>query len=784
MDIKITVSGTVQGVGFRPFIYRLAKTCKLTGYVKNLGNGSVEIYLSGFKKNIEKFMRRLKTEKPPLSEIEEINVEKPVNKSVYADFYILSSSEDYKKGVSIIPPDISICNECLKELFSENDRRKNYFFITCTNCGPRFTIIHSLPYDRDRTAMRDFPMCDKCYREYTDPLNRRYHAQTIACPDCGPKIYLTDSRGGEINCADPIKEAVKLIEEGFILGIKGNGGFHFAASTLNSEPIIKLRKRKNRPTKPFAVMAASIEKIKSFAEVSEYERRLLESYIRPIVLLNKREDFNLSEEISPGLHNIGVMLPYTGLHYLLFETYREPAMIMTSANPQDEPIAIDNETAISKLGKYVDYFILHNREIVQRADDSVVRFHSDKPLLLRRSRGYVPQPIELPWLNEEAPVVLGCGGEENVTFCIIKEGKAFLSQYIGKTQKYETFNFYKDSVTHFKKLLNAEFQALACDLHMGFNTTLYAQHLAGELNIPVAKIQHHYAHLAALMGENYLKKMIGIIVDGFGLGENGEAWGGELLVFEGNRFKRLGHIEEYPLPGGDAATRYPLRIAMGILYEEDGYDDWIREYSNTFPYGLEEIRIIHRMLQSNKLMKTTSAGRFLDCISAIIGLCYYRSYDGEPAIKLESAGYKGKPVLDTPPILEGNKLKIREFVKEIFKNRDKYRKADLAYSAMNYLGKGLAELAVKFCYENNIEYIGLSGGVAYNEIITNIIKRTVEKEGFNLITHNFTPPGDGGLSFGQAVAYLLLKEKEIIGMNASEIPPSKGSGFPSRTSNC
>ncbi|WEU40740.1 MAG: carbamoyltransferase HypF [Candidatus Odinarchaeum yellowstonii] len=762
MDLKITVSGTVQGVGFRPFVYRLAKTCNLNGYVKNLGNGSVEIYITGLEKNIEKFIRMLKTEKPPLSEINEITVEKPTSIGVYTDFHILPSSEDYKKGVSIIPPDISICGECLKELFSEKDRRKRYFFITCTNCGPRFTIIQSLPYDRARTSMRDFPMCDKCYQEYNDPLNRRYHAQTIACHDCGPKIYLTDRAGREVECTDPIKEAVKLIEEGFIIGVKGNGGFHFATSTLNSEPIIKLRQRKNRPSKPFAVMAPNVEKIKSFAEVSEYEQTLLESYIRPIILLNKREDFNLSEEIAPGLHNIGVMLPYTGLHYLLFEKYKEPAMIMTSANPQDEPIAIDNETAISKLSGYVDYFLLHNRVIVQRADDSVVRFHDDTPLLLRRSRGYVPQPIKLPWLKEYAPVVLGCGGEENVTFCIIKEGGAYLSQYIGKTQKYETFNFYKSSVSHFKKLLHIDFQALACDLHMGFNTTLYAQRLSEELNIPIVKIQHHKAHLAALMGENDLKRILGVIIDGFGLGENGEAWGGEFLIFEGDGFKRLGHIEEYPLLGGDAATRYPLRIAMGLLHDEEGYDKWIKERSGAFPYGLKEIQIIHKMLESNKLIKTTSAGRFLDCISAIIGLCYYRSYDGEPAIKLESAGYKGKPVLDLPPILEGNKLKIREFVKEVFKNREKYRKSDLAYSAMNYLGKGLAELAIRLCHKQNTKYIGLSGGVAYNEIITSIIKKTVEKEGFNLITHKFTPPGDGGLSFGQAVAYLLLKERGVL----------------------
>ena len=757
MNVKIIVSGIVQGVGFRPFIYRLAKAIGLNGYVKNLGNGSVEIYTSGSKTKIDEFISKLRVEKPPICEIEKIAFEKVEEKSEYSDFNILSSSEDERSGTSIIPPDISICGECLNELFEENNRRKDYFFITCTHCGPRFTIIHSLPYDRPRTSMRDFPMCGKCSQEYKDPLNRRYHAQTIACPDCGPRVYLTDRHGELIDCDDPVGEAVKLIEEGYILGVKGNGGFHFSTSTTNSEPISRLRERKHRPSKPFAVMSPNIEKIRSYAQVSDYEQALLQSYIRPIVLLNKRDDFYLSEEISPGLHNIGVMLPYTGLHYLIFKTCSEPAIVMTSANPQDEPIVIDNESAISKLGKYVDYFILHNREIVQRADDSVVRYHYDKPLLLRRSRGYVPQPIELSWLSEKAPVILGCGGDENVTFCIIKDGKAFLSQYIGKTQKYETFKFYTDSLEHFKKLLKTDFQAVTCDLHAGFNTSLYAQRLADELNIPLLRLQHHYAHLAGLMGENDLKPLIGIIIDGFGLGDNGEAWGGEIVTFQEDGFKRLGHIEEFPLPGGDTATKFPLRIAMGLLFGEKGYESWISENVEKFPYGLAEVNTIHKMLNSSKILKTSSAGRFLDCVSAILGICYYRSYDGEPAIKLESAGYKGKIVIDFKPVIKGDNLKITEFIREIFRERDKHRKADLAYTAMNYLGEGLSELAVRYCFEKNIDTVGLSGGVAYNEIISKIIKRNIEKEGLKLVTHKFTPPGDGGLSFGQSVGYLLLK---------------------------
>lgn len=761
--VRLTVSGTVQGVGFRPFIYRLARSLGLNGDVKNLGDAGVEIYLDGSQRQIDEFLVRLRENSPPLSEIEEVKVDYPEKKPVYNDFKILPSSKDTTNRISVIPPDISICDECVKELLDKGNRRKNYFFITCTNCGPRFTIIDSLPYDRLRTPMSDFPMCDNCYREYNNPLDRRFHAQTIACSDCGPEIYITDNSGRRVEALDPVMEAVRLIEEGNIIALKGNGGFHFVTSTIKSEPIIRLRERKNRPTKPFAIMSPNIENIKKFALVSEAEKRLLESYIRPIVLLNKRDDYFLSEEIAPTLHNIGVMLPYSGLHYLIFSKCKEPALVMTSANPQDEPVAIENEAAIERLGKYVDYFMLNDRRISQRCDDSVVRFHGGEALLIRRSRGYVPKPIELPWLKESSPPILGCGGEENVTFCILKDRKAFLSQYIGKTQNYETYNFYKEAIRHFKKILNTDFKAAACDLHEGFNTTRYAHRLALESGIPVVKIQHHYAHLAGLMAEHRLEPMTGIIVDGFGLGEDGSAWGGEIVAYEKSKFARLGHIEEFPIPGGDLATRFPLRIAMGFLRGEKNYDGWINENRDKFPYGLTEIRVVDNILSSGKSLKSTSAGRFLDCIAAILGICYSRTYDGEPAIRLESAGVNGRKILNTEPLIKGNILIISEFIKEIYKEKDKHRIRDLAYTAMSYLANGISELAIKISRQKKLSTIGISGGVSYNQVISSIVKSNIEAEGFRFVSHKSVPAGDGGLSFGQAVGYQLLENLEATG---------------------
>jgi hydrogenase maturation protein HypF len=433
-----------------------------------------------------------------------------------------------KLSGSVIPPDVAICNECLKELRSKDNPRYDYFFITCTNCGPRYTIIEGLPYDRENTTMRDFPMCSFCQKEYKDPLNRRFHAQTVACPKCGPKVYLTTCNGELVHANDPIREAGKLLEEGSVVAIKGYGGFHVAASTTKDEPLVRLREAKHRKQKPFAVMARSLEAVKSFAEVSPKEAELLTSYTRPIVLLKKSSKYYLSDLIAPGLHNVGVMLPYTGLHYMLFDEVDEPAFVMTSANPPNQPIVKDDDEALKTLGGIVDYFLFHNRRIAHRCDDSVVRVHGEKTVFIRRSRGFAPAPI---MLREKAKkCVLALGGELNNTACVLLGNKAFISQHIGDVENIETRDFLENAAKHLIRLTNSKVDAVACDLHPKFTTTKLARDLAEENGWQLFQIQHHYAHVAALIAEHGVSEVVGICCDGYGYGVDGEAWGGEIIL--------------------------------------------------------------------------------------------------------------------------------------------------------------------------------------------------------------------------------------------------------------
>ncbi len=473
MRAEIKVSGIVQGVGFRPFIYRIAVKNRLVGYVRNRGDAVVEIVVEGKKGDVNRFLEDFKGKKPPLARIYEVTTNYTEDKNEFEKFTILKSSENVELSGSAIPPDISICNECLRELRDSKNKRYNYFFITCTNCGPRYTTIERLPYDRSNTTMQDFPMCDFCSKEFGNPSNRRFHAQTVACSKCGPKVYLAANDGQPIEQKDPIREAGRLLEEGYIVAIKGNGGFHVATATTKSEPIARLRKAKHRTQKPFAIMARDLETVKSFAEASSAEAELLTSYIKPIVLLKKRDDCYLSELISPGLHNIGVMLPYTGLHYMLFDDVREPAFVMTSANPPNEPIVAENQLAVKRLGAVVDFFLFHNRVIAHRCDDSVVRFHSENHSLVRRSRGYAPEPIRLK--RSANSCVLGVGAELNVTSCVLLRDKAFVSQHIGDVENLETLRFLKKAVNHLIRLPNSKLEFVACDLHPKFNTTRLAR---------------------------------------------------------------------------------------------------------------------------------------------------------------------------------------------------------------------------------------------------------------------------------------------------------------------
>jgi hydrogenase maturation protein HypF len=754
---RLTITGTVQGVGFRPFVYRLAHEWGLRGYVLNRGDAGVEIEVEGSREAVMGFTHDLKARKPPLARIEGLKVQLMKEADpAYTAFEIRRSVEAKTLRGSTLPPDVAICAECERELRNPTDRRHEYFFITCTDCGPRFTIILRTPYDRPNTTMAEFPMCPECEKEYRNPLNRRFHAQTVACSRCGPQVALLDSRGEPVEDQDPIRLAGRLVEEGHIVAIKGNGGFHVATSTLKPEPILRLRRVKHRQGKPFAIMARSLAAARSFAHISQVEEELLTSYMRPIVLLRKREDYYLAEEIAPGLHNIGVMLPYTGLHLMLFDRVQEPAFVMTSANPPHQPIIKDEVEALRRLGRDVDYFLVHNRRIAHRCDDSVVRVNDRVPALIRRSRGYVPNPLWPPWQIEEDVIALGA--ELNVTSCIYTDGKAFLSQHIGDMGELETLRFLEEATGHLIDLVNARPRVVACDLHPQLHTTRLAERWSREQGLELVRVQHHYAHAAALMGEARVERMVAISCDGVGYGPDGTIWGGEVLYCDGATYERMGHLEPQPMPGGDLATRYPLRMTASILRASIDVGRFLAERADQLPGGRREVEVILRQIEK-PAMWTTSTGRVLDAVAALLEVCFERTYEGEPAMRLEGLAY-GAGAVKMEPVIKGRVLKTTPLLEELYAQLGRISPRVLAATAQEYLAKGLAEVALEVARDKGVKDLGFTGGVAYNEAMARTIRRLVEREGFKLHLHRQVPPGDGGLSFGQVVA-VLLRKREI-----------------------
>lgn len=748
---EIKVNGIVQGVGFRPFIYRTAVKNRLVGYVRNRGDAGVEIIVEGSENDVKCFANELKKDKPSLARIYNITTKYFGERKEFDTFKILKSSGDIEFSGSVIPPDVSICDECLREMRDSNNRRHDYFFTTCTDCGPRYTTIRALPYDRSNTTMLEFPMCPTCQKEYTISLDRRFHAQTIACQQCGPSVYLASNSGETLDSEDPIRETGRLLEKGYVVAVKGNGGFHIASATTRDEPIARLRKVKHRQEKPFAIMARDLATVKKFADVAPKEAELLTSYVKPIILLNKSEHYYLSDLVAPGLHNVGVMLPYTGLHFMLFDDVKEPAFVMTSANAPNEPIVVDNDEAVEKLSSTVDFFLFHNRMIAQRCDDSVVRLHEGKDLsIIRRSRGYAPEPIQLK--KKAKRCALGVGAEENVTACILLGDKAFVSQHIGDVENVETLEFLKNTINHLIRLTNAKIDVVTCDLHPKFATTRLAYELGESFGCHVVQVQHHHAHLAALMAEHNLDELVGIICDGFGYGSDGSAWGGEVLYgFEGG-FERLGHLQPQPMVGGDLATMFPLRMAAGVLYGLVDVKEWLLGYGDRFPHGETEVETIIKQLEKGVALKTSSCGRVLDAVSALLGICYERTYEGEPAMKLESVTVKGKDVLGLEPKIDRNIIDTSFLLNTVFNNRKKHSVVDLAYSAEAYLAKSLAELAASEAKRLDVKAIGFSGGVAYNEHITITIRQEVEENGIKFVVHRLIPAGDAGTSTGQTIA--------------------------------
>lgn len=764
---RILVQGIVQGVGFRPNVYRLAKNLKINGYVRNLGN-VVEIIVEGEKNNIITFINDLKIKKPPISKIDSLELEwLDDDQDGFTDFQILESSSHFS-GSSVIPPDVATCDPCMEEVIKTGERRYRYPFTACTDCGPRFTVINSVPYDRERTSMEEFPLCPDCLEEYQNPENRRYHAEATCCPVCGPEVFLY--REERIESDNPIKEAAQLLDEGNVLAMKGIGGTHLVASTIDDLPVINLRERLGRMNQPFACMSPDVPTIRSFAEVADYEEKTLLSRNRPIVVLKKNKDYYLSPHVAPYLHNLGIMLPYSALHHLLFSYTDTPAYIMTSANMPGEPMLTQNQEIISKLEGVADYYLLHNREIINRCDDSVVRFRGGDLAFIRRSRGYVPEPYDFSNLNQDLNV-LALGPEIDVTFSLLKEGKCYVSQHIGDTTKYETFIYLQEAIEHMMGITQTEdIDVVTCDLHPQFFTTKLAHELGERFQCPVLKVQHHHAHAAALSMDWGVDEYICIAADGVGYGADGSAWGGEILYSAGADYERMASLMPQKMPGGDLTTRYPARMMMAMIYpyfsEEEITDLMKTYYYDYFPHGEKEVDIVARQLGKNfNLTETTSTGRVLDALSACLRICGERTYEGECAMKLESAAYGGEDVLSVPlkiskkqgrDVLDTSRILLSVLEKQM----EGFPLKDLACSAQQAISKGLAELAIRSAEKKGVNIIGGSGGVFYNEAISMGIKRVVEDAGYSFIQHKNSCAGDGSVSLGQAAVAALKCEKK------------------------
>lgn len=715
---RIFVQGIVQGVGFRPYIYRKAKEYNLVGSVKNTGDG-VEIII-----NDRNFLQKL-IDLPPLAKISQYQIEKFTPKKQFSDFFILKSTSSH--GETELPADIFLCTDCLKELRDKNNRRHDYYFITCTNCGPRFTMIKDYPYDRPFTSMHRFKMCPECMKEYTDPLNRRYHAQTIACKNCGPTLRLlrnTKDISGHSDI-ETIEKAVQLIKSGGVVSIKGVGGFH-TTSLCNDENVLKIRKMFHRPDKPYALLVKNIKMAQKIAYVSQKEQEVMESPQRPIVVLKKKKQNTLT--VTSELDTIGVMLPYTALHYLLFNFINEP-LVMTSSNIPGEPISTTEKIGTS--------FLTHERQIVNRCDDSVIKIIHDSAFFLRRSRGYTPLPVMFPMNCLETVAV---GAELNNVICAVKKNKCYLSQYIGDTSKYETYHFLKQATLKLIHLTRLQPKMVVCDLHPMYNSTIFAKELAEKYDARLVQVQHHKAHVASVAAEHNISDYVGIAMDGLGYGDDGKLWGGEIFsVRKGNIFSRIGHLEEQPQLAGDSATMYPKKMLFGILskilIEKELYK--LRLFNEN------ESRIYLKNLQNNyNTPYTTSTGRILDAVSALLGFCDERTYDGRPAMILESKATthlefepifsqeNGKTILLTTPLLN-------------FLYKTKAKKGNLAATAQMYLAKGLFMIAEKEGRARNVPIV-FSGGVAYNRMISTYMLQQ------GVLVNKELPAGDGGICYGQA----------------------------------
>ncbi len=753
MIYNIKVFGIVQGVGFRPFISRIADEFFIFGSVANKGS-YVEIFAQGAAENLEKFISAITEKAPPRSAILKIDVTEIDADKNFTQFEIIES--EHEAGDIFVSPDIAICENCAQELFNPADKRYLHPFINCTACGPRLTILENMPYDRERTSMKDFPMCESCKAEYFNPNSRRYDAQPICCNDCGAEVYILNSF--EKN-HDAIKKVRKILASGGIAAIKGIGGFHLACDAKNFDAVEKLRKSKIRPSKPFAVMFKNISAVQSECFLTDNQKKFLDSPQKPIILLEKNSNYKIAENVAPNINRLGAMLPYTPLHLLIFDFPDEiknfpAALVMTSGNPSGVPIAIDDETAAETFGDFCDVIISNNRKILMRADDSVMDFIENEPSMIRRSRGYAPLPIF--YNNSKSLIprpyfptsVLAIGGELKNTFCLAKNNLLYPSPYIGDVSDLRTVEILKSSIRRMSDLLEIRPEVVACDLHPRYQTSKVAAEISDKLQIPLVKIQHHYAHILSCMAENnFCGEVIGVAFDGTGYGDDGTIWGGEIFICDTKNYRRVGHIAKFKQAGGDKSSKESWRSAVSMM----------KNFSAAKDLNLTDEKNIATqilMLEKNlNCVDSTSCGRLFDAISAILGICKISSYEGEAAMKLQSiAETSTKNLHGDFEIGENLILPTDKLFTEILTRRlNGGNVTDLAKFFHVQLAEMVAQICEKIFLQTKIKTVALSGGCFQNSLLTSLTIEKLTRRGLKILRHKLIPPNDGGICVGQAL---------------------------------
>jgi hydrogenase maturation protein HypF len=753
----VLVRGVVQGVGFRPFVYRLAHETQLGGFIGNNTEG-VTIEIEGAAQGVHEFLARLRSDAPPMARIDSIVVEDlaPAGESEFR----IATSQVLGQVRTGIPADAATCPDCLRELLDAGDRRYRYPFINCTNCGPRFTITRRIPYDRPQTSMAVFPMCPQCQAEYDDPLNRRFHAQPNACWVCGPRVWLADPAGEPIPADDPISACIDRLKTGEIMAIKGIGGFHLAVDATNESAVMRLRERKHRYGKPLAVMVRDIDAARELCHLTGEEEALIQTPARSIVLARARDANGIAPSVAPGIPWLGVFLPYAPLQHLLFAFPQVRALVMTSANLSEEPIAIENGEAQARLKDIADAFLLHNREILQRCDDSVQALVDGAPQIIRRARGFVPLALELPM---DAPPLLAVGGHLKSVFALARGRYAYQSQHLGDLENLTGLEFFEHSLDHLMRTFEIQPAAIVHDLHPGYLSTSWAKEWAARRSLPLIGIQHHHAHIAGCMAEHGLEgPVIGLSLDGTGYGTDGGIWGGEVLIARLHSFERFAHLEYVPMPGGDAAVREPWRMALAHLHAA-GFDVASSEMVGLLGATQKESRLLLRMIERGlNAPQTSSLGRLFDAVAAVVLNRRAVDYEAQAAIELEGVAVDEPDGVDGYTIeLHGGNWESREpwqmnvapLWHELLGDlQNGMSKPNIGARFHAGVAHGLVCAATAARTASGISTVALSGGVMHNRRLARLLRSGLESEGFQVYRNRRISPGDGGLSYGQAAA--------------------------------